>query len=102
MSAIDLAIAAVFADPNIGMDVVYRAGGVGSAVIRAVERAPDEDKGFYDARVKINGIRLDVQVADVAQPTTADLVDIGTKTYKVGEFKAESRRLIWRLTLKES
>lgn len=103
MSAVDMAVAAVFADENIARDVIYRANGVSpGATIRAMHAAADDSADFFDTKAKVTGRRLDIMASDVPAPTKSDLVDIDGTIFKVADIKADKRRVIWKLVLKES
>lgn len=102
MGVVDMAVAAVFADANLARDVVYRANGGTGVTIRAMHAAPDDSADFHETRSKVTGRRLDVMARDVTLPTKDDLIDIDGTTYKVADFKADKRRVIWQLALKEA
>lgn len=101
MGAVEMALAAVFADANLARDVVYRANGGAGVTIRAMHAAADESVDLFETKNKVTGRFIDVMAADVAAPSKADLIDIDGTIYKVADIIADKRRLVWKLTLKE-
>lgn len=100
--AFAIAMSVIFADPNMAVDAVYRAGGVGPDVpVRAIRKAPDEVTAFGAARVWSETMRVDVRVAEVASPAAGDHVMIEGTTYIVqGEPVRDRERLVWTLDLR--
>lgn len=102
MAAIAAAIAALFADPNIAVDAIYRAGGEGDgAAVRIVWRAPDQVTEFGGGRFVTQGRMLEVQAAQVAQPSAGDNFEIDGSTYIViGDPLRDDEGLIWRIEVR--
>lgn len=101
MTAFSAAIDALFRDPNMGIDAVWRAGGCAAAdgvAVRVIRAAPDEVSEFGGARLVRPAVRLDVRVSQVARPVPGDLVDIGTETLAVlSDGVADELGLVWRV-----
>ncbi|MCX8003369.1 MAG: hypothetical protein N2688_00175 [Burkholderiaceae bacterium] len=77
-------MAAIVADPNIGVPAIYRPGGIGTGVaIRAVRSSPDETfDAFGTALVRPTDVLL-VAAADVPAPAKGDVVLVGSDTLTV-------------------
>ena len=71
MSAFAAAVGALFADPNIGRDAVYIADGGAPVLVRVVARRADAVSDFGDARLWSETTRIDLRVAEVANPRPA-------------------------------
>ncbi|WP_136646667.1 hypothetical protein, partial [Tabrizicola sp. YIM 78059] len=76
MGAVDLALDALFADPNIGRDAVYIAEGGAPVLVRVVARRADAVTGFGDARLWSETTRIDLRVAEVPTPRPGDRIEI--------------------------
>lgn len=68
MNAFAAAVGALFADPNTGRDAVYIADGGAPVLVRAVARRADAITDFGDARLWSETTRIDLRVAEVANP----------------------------------
>lgn len=84
MTAFADAMAAIVADPNLGMPAIYRVGGIGTGVaIRVVRSAPDETfDAFGTTLVRPTDVLL-VALADVPAPAKGDVVLVGSETLTV-------------------
>ncbi|MCB1356330.1 MAG: hypothetical protein KDK53_07515, partial [Maritimibacter sp.] len=76
MSAVAVALDALFADPNIGRDAVYIADGGAPVLVRVVARRADAISDFGDARLWSETTRIDLRVAEVATPRPGDRIEI--------------------------
>jgi hypothetical protein len=76
MSAFAAAVGALFADPNVGRDAVYIADGGAPLLVRAVARRADAISDFGDARLWSETTRIDLRVAEVANPRPGDRIEI--------------------------
>jgi hypothetical protein len=97
MSAFASAVDALFADPNIGEDALWKADGVGAGVaVRVIRKSPDSGESFGDTRVVLPTVMMDVRKADVAEPGEGDLVEAGSSAFKViGTPTIDLLHLIW-------
>jgi hypothetical protein len=97
MTVFAAAVDALFADPNIGRDAIWRAGGAGAGVgVRVVFRAPDAITNFDGGRFVATGRFIDVQVSEVATLQPGDTFEINSTVYVVqGEPLADDDKLIW-------
>lgn len=84
MSAFASAIDALFADPNIGEDALWKAGGVGAGVaVRIIRKSPDRMAEFGDSRAVLPTVGIDIRRSQAATITEGDLIVISTETFKV-------------------
>ncbi|MBN8633667.1 MAG: hypothetical protein J0L76_22755 [Rhodobacterales bacterium] len=98
--AFSAALAALFADPNIGRDAVYIADGGAPVLVRIVARRADAITDFGDARLWSETTRVDLRVAEVPAPRTGDRIEIdGDAFFIQGESIRDRERLVWTVDL---
>lgn len=93
------AVDALFENPYLGVDGVFRAGGTGGGVpVRVIFAQPDVIlDGLGDARLRARSVRLDLRTAEVAAPKPGDTVTVGATVYTLrGQPLADSERLTWK------
>lgn len=97
MDAFAVATDALFADPNIAQNAIWRAGGVGDGVtVRVVAKRPDQIVGFGGGRAVRPTVLIDVRQSDVAMPGIGDTVTIGSTVYTIiAEPVGDSVGLVW-------
>lgn len=97
MNAIELAIEALFADPNLGRDAVWRAGGAGDgSAVRVIRKRPDQVVGFGDSRAIMPTVLIDVRRAEVANPASGDTLEIEGETFAViAAPTIDTEHLVW-------
>ena len=101
MSAFAAAVGALFADPNVGRDAVYVADGGAPILVRAVARREDAVSDFGDARLWSETTRIDLRVADVANPRPGDRIEIGGDAVLIQSEPVRDReRLVWTVDLR--
>jgi len=101
MSVFAAAIDNLFADPNIARDAVYIADGGTPLLIRVVMRRADEITGFGEARLWSETTRIDLRVAEVANPRPGDRVEIDGEAFLIqGEPVRDRERLVWTVDLR--
>ena len=84
MSAFASAIDALFADPNIGEDALWKAGGVGAGLaVRIIRKSPDRMAEFGDSRAVLQTVGIDIWRSQSATITEGDLIMIGAETFKI-------------------
>ncbi len=84
-------IDALFADSNIAIDAVYRAGGADPGVpVRVVARRPDRIGDFGDTRIVAETTMFDVRVSDIVAPAEGDTIEADGTVYVTS----------WRQTLR--
>ncbi len=91
------AIDALFADPNIGEDAMWKAGGVGAGVaVRIIRKSPDRIAEFGDSRAVLPTVGIDIRRAQAATITEGDLILIGVETYRIiGEPMGDALGLVF-------
>ncbi|WP_423207146.1 hypothetical protein E2974_21375 [Paracoccus yeei] len=101
MSAFAAAVGALFADPNIGRDAVYVADSGAPMLVRVVARRADEVTSFSDTRIWSETTRIDLRVAEVANPRPGDRIEIDTEAFLIqGEPVRDRERLVWTVDLR--
>ncbi len=98
MTAIAQALDALFADPNLARDAVYRPGTDAEAAIRVVLRQPDRLGELGDTRIAASTTTLDVRMAELPAPKAGDRIEIDGATLVIqGEPLADAERLLWTI-----
>jgi hypothetical protein len=99
MTAFAAAIDALFADPNLARDAVYRTGGADPGVlVRLILRRPDRIGEFGETRIVTAALLIDVRVGDVATPADGDTVEVDTTVYVIqGQPRRDAERLVWTI-----
>lgn len=78
------AIDALFADPNIGEDALWKVGGVGPGVaVRIIRKSPDRLAEFGESRAVLPTLALDIRRSQAATIVNGDLIVIGAETFKI-------------------
>jgi hypothetical protein len=99
--ALSAALAALFADPNIGRDAVYIADGGASVLVRIVARRADAVTDFGDARLWSETTRIDLRVAEVPASRPGDRIEIEGDAFLIqGEPVRDRERLVWTVGLR--
>ena len=95
------AIDALFADPNIGEDALWKAGGVGAGVaVRIIRKSPDGMAEFGDSRAVLPTVGIDIRRSQAATIAEGDLILIGAETYRIiGEPMGDALGLIFTVEL---
>ena len=79
-----MCIDAVFADPNICEDALWKAGGGGAGVaVRIIRKSPDRMAEFGDRRAVLPTVGIDIRRSQEATITEGDLILIGAETYRI-------------------
>ena len=102
MNIFAAAIDALFADPNLGLDAVYRAGGADPAVpVRVVLRRPDRVGEFGETRIVAGVVMIDVRVSEVAVPAEGDTIQAEGTVYIIqGQPLRDAECLVWTLEVR--
>ena len=101
MTAAAMALDALFADDNIARDAVYTPEGGAPVLVRAVARRADDITGFGDARIWSETTRLDLRIAEVADPRPGDRIEIDGEAFLIqGEPVRDRERLFWTVDLR--
>ncbi|MGE3150135.1 MAG: hypothetical protein AB7K04_13805 [Pseudorhodoplanes sp.] len=84
MSTFTSAIDALFADPNIGEDALWKAGGVGAGIaVRIIRKSPDRMAEFGNSRAVLPTVGIDIRRSQAATIAEGDLIVIGAETYRI-------------------
>jgi hypothetical protein len=99
MNAFSAAIDAIFADPNMAADALYRAQASVVQVPCRVSRAmPDQETEYGGATLISDSMRLDVRVSEVAAPKDGDLITLDGEVFVIhGQPRRDRLRLVWSL-----
>lgn len=101
MSAVALALDALFFDPNIAHDATYIAEGGAPVLVRIVARRADAVTDFGDARLWSETTRIDLRVAEVPAPRPGDRIEIEGDAFLIqGEPVRDRERLVWTVDLR--
>lgn len=101
MSVFIAAIDNLFCDSNIARDADYVADGGTPVLVRVVMRRADEITNFGDARLWSETTRIDLRVAEVANPRPGDRVEIDGGAFLIqGEPLRDRERLVWTVDLR--
>ena len=77
MTAFAAAIDALFADPNLAVDALYRAGGADPGIpVRVIVRRPDRIGEFGETRIASETTTFDVRTSEIAEPAEGDTLDV--------------------------
>lgn len=97
MNAFAAGIDAIFRDPNMAKDALYRAAGAGAGVpVRVIFRAPDRIANWNEGRFVTVTIFIDVRVSDVAVLSPGDTFEIDGELFEVRSDPVRDReRLCW-------
>ncbi len=99
MTTFSAAIDAIFADPNMAADAVYR--GCASSVdmpCRVVVSMPDADTDYGSHAVVSETCRIDVRRSEVSAPTEGDRFTIGNEAFVVqGAPMRDRLGLVWKI-----
>lgn len=97
IDAFTSAIDALFADPNIGEDALWKAGGVGTGVaVRIIRKSPYAQAEFGESRAVLQTVGIDIRRSQAATITEGDLILIGAETYRIiGEPMGDALGLVF-------
>jgi hypothetical protein len=100
--ALAIAIDVLFADPNLGVDAIYRPGGPNpGTAVRAIIRQPDRVGTFGETRIASETTIFDIRTSEVAAPAEGDTIEMSGTVYVIqGEPIRDAERLIWTLEVR--
>lgn len=96
--AFSAATDAIFADPNIGKDALWRVGGAGTGIpCRVTLTRPDQLAEFGKIRVKVGSSIIEVRKSEIEAPAVDDTCEItGIGTFKIiAEPMEDGENLSW-------
>lgn len=104
MTAFAIVATAMFRDPNIAVDALYRPGGIGVGVpVRVIRAAPDRLAQFGESRIVTDTVSLDIAVADAPDLAESDTVEIKGTLYAIrGAPIRDADRLVWSVEARET
>ena len=99
MTVFAAAIDVLFADLNLGIDAVYRAGGADPGMpVRVILRRPDRISEFGQTRIVAKTLLIDVRVSEVADPAEGDTVEVDGTVYVIqGEPTRDAELQVWTI-----
>ena len=91
----------LFADPNLGRDATWEPAEGEPVSVRVVARRADAVTEFGGARLWSETTRLDLRVAEVADPRPGDRIVLDGEAFVVqGEPVRDRERLVWTLEVR--
>lgn len=101
MSVFSTAIDAIFTDPNMAVDAVWKSRKVAPGVAcRLIRKRPDEMTEFGGAQIVSSTILADVRVSEVADPKPGDRIEIGADWFDIqGKPRRDREQLVWTMEL---
>ena len=91
----------LFADPNLGRDAIFERADGEPVAVRVVARRADAITEFGGARLWSETTRLDLRVAEVADPRPGDRIVLDGEAFVVqGEPVRDRERLVWTLEVR--
>jgi hypothetical protein len=77
MSVLSMAVDALFDDPNLSRDAVWRANGAGDGLpVRIRRRSPEAVIGVGDNRFDLDAMLIDVRLSEVPNPAKGDTFEV--------------------------
>ena len=100
MNAFAVALDALFADVNLGLDATWYPAGGAPVPVRVIRKAPDEVTSFGSARILSETTLIDVRISEMPNPKPGDGISIGAENFTIqGEPRRDRDRLIWTIEL---
>lgn len=98
MSAFAVAMAALVADPNLGVEAVYRKGGTGAPVaLRVLRSSPDRVADAFATEIIAATDILAVPIAALPNLTAGDTLAIGPDLLTVTSATRDATGTAWRV-----
>ena len=100
MNAFAVALDALFADVNLGLDATWYPAGGAPVPVRVIRKAPDEVTSFGSARILSETTLIDVRISEMPNPKPGDGISIGAENFTIqGEPRRDRDRLIWTIEM---
>jgi hypothetical protein len=91
----------LFADPNLARDALYEPADGEPIAVRVIARRADAVTEFGGGRLWLETTRLDLRVAEVAEPRPGDRIVVeGEACVVQGEPVRDRERLVWTLDVR--
>ncbi|PWS36228.1 hypothetical protein DFH01_13635 [Falsiroseomonas bella] len=98
MTAFADAMAALLADPNLGVEAVYRHGGIGPAVpVRVLRSSPDRVADAFGTEILSATDILSVATAVLPDLTAGDSFGLGPDLLTVTHAERDASGTAWRV-----
>jgi hypothetical protein len=98
MSAFAGAMAALAADPNLGVSALWRAGGMGiGASIRVLRSSPDVTSAGFETSIVQPTDVLTVAADAIASPAAGDTITISAEVLTVQHAERDATGVAWRV-----
>ena len=98
MSAFAAAMAALVADPNLGVDAVYRQGGTSAPIAaRVLRSSPDRVADAFGTEILSATDILSVAIAVLPAVDGGDTFTIGPDTLTVQHAERDAAGIAWRV-----
>ena len=102
MTIFAAALVQLFADPNIGVDAIWRPGGGGPGIpLRVVRRSPDDELQFGGSTMIAETNRIDAIISQCPDLRSGDTFEIEGEEFVVQGAPIRDRdRLLWQIELR--
>jgi hypothetical protein len=91
----------LFADPNLTRDAVYEPADGEPVTVRIIARRADAVTEFGSGRLWSETTRLDLRVAEFAEPRPGDRIVVDGEAFVVqGEPMRDRERLVWTIDVR--
>ena len=102
MTIFAAALVSLFADPNIGVDAIWRPGGGGPGIpLRVVRRSPDDELQFGGSTMIAETNRIDAIISQCPDLRSGDTFEIEGEDFVVQGAPIRDRdRLLWQIELR--
>lgn len=102
MTIFAAALVSLFADPNIGVDAIWRPGGGGPGIpLRVVRRSPDDELQFGGSTMVAETNRIDAIISQCPDLRSGDTFEIEGEDFVVQGTPIRDRdRLLWQIELR--
>jgi hypothetical protein len=98
MGVFDDALAVLAADPNLGVEAIYREAGTGAPVsLRVLRSSPDRVVDAFDTQVLRATDVLTVSIALLPAVEAGDTFTIGAELLTVGSAERDAVGVAWRV-----
>jgi hypothetical protein len=98
VNAFDVAMAALVADPNLGVEAVYRQGGTGAPiVVRVLRSSPDRGADAFGTEILSATDILSVAIAVLPDLAAGDSFALGADLLTVTHAKRDASCTAWRV-----
>lgn len=98
MSAFAAAMAALTADPNLGVPAIWRAGGTGAGTpVRVLRSSPDVTSAGFETSIVQPTDVLTVTADAIPSPVAGDTITMGAEVLTVQHAERDATGVAWRV-----